>query len=343
MLCRALVLAVALATAAHAQESCPASVRSGTWDAWVAGTGTGRVTGSNFMSFVQSQPASARGKAQIDTSACDGTFLLQMPRFSFRMSPTDQGSAGAGQAFSGAAEFQGMGWGVTLQRLGDDRLAGGFEVNSGIAGVRTSVGVTGLGLQYPERQGETPLACQCRSHLEAFIEEKLRSNRAYRDAFANPAWRQRPASWPPQDPILEIWYVKTYNRVIDLIVLGQSYQEAVDRVWANSDTAGNPKGPDYVPASAGGAAGGSAAPEYESVQMAFVDDKCQLNLGNAYLDSCYPEIEREGTLIHEGVHVADCKAGLQSGKIHIHANQEVRAYETEIAWLESWVPQNCGG
>ncbi len=344
-----IVFCAVLAPAGHAQENCPAAINSGTWDTWLAGTGTGRVTGGNFLNFVQSQPASARGEANIDASACDGSFILQMPNHRFIMEATDPDSAGSGQEFTGNINAQGMNWSMTLQRLSDSQLAGGFEAATAAGGISISVGVTGLGVQYQPNLAELPLICHCRAHLESFIEEKLRSNRTYRDAYATEAWRQRPPSWPQQDPMLEIWYVKTYNRIIDLVVLGHTYQQAVDRVWENSDTAGNPEEPDYIPPSQGGAGAaatseqGSGEVEYESVQMAFVDDQCQLHLGDAYLDSCYPEIEREGTLIHEGVHVADCQAGLQSGNIANHAAQEVRAYEAEIAWLEDWLPQNCGG
>lgn len=337
-----IVVFAILSPVAYAQENCPAAIRSGTWDTWLAGTGTGRVTGGNFLSFVQSQPASARGEADIDASACDGSFILQMPNHRFFMEAT-----GAGQEFKGSVNAQGMNWSMTLQRLSDTQLAGGFEAATVAAGISISVGVTGLGMQSQPNLAELPVICHCRTHLGSFIEEKLRSNRAYRDAYANAAWRQRPPSWPQQDPMLEIWYVKTYNRIIDLVVLGYSYQQAADRVWENSDTAGNPEELDYVPPSQGGAGAaseqGSGGVEYESVQMAYVDDQCQLHLGDAYLDSCYPEIERDGTLIHEGVHVADCQAGLQSGNVPNHAAQEVRAYEAEITWLEAWLPQNCGG
>lgn len=343
--------ACALPSASLSEDICPAPVYSGQWTAQMVGQVDLEMFLDNIGAYTSSTPASATYDAVVDGSACDGSFVLSLSTSvtTLRMPLTP--SADDRYVFAGSTDHNEMTWDMRLRVQASDSMAAGYgALFDGVPDAIVQANNLGLALRYRGNSGGNRPECTCRSQLEKFIATSLDSNRKYRDAYANTEWRKRPVSWPPdQGSIFGMWKQSTYNRVIDLIVLGLPYQEAVDRVLENSNSLGDKKdAPDYLPPETGELAtgsdsSGSAAPEYETVMLAQVDSDCNLTLGDAFTDSCFPEIEMEGTLAHEAVHIADCKAGKNRSRIENHAEQEVRAYQAEIDFLENWIPSNCGG
>ncbi len=340
-------LAAVLAGPVAAESACVAQVHPGDWSTTLTTVASGEALISNFGAIRQSAPVSARGRAIVEGGACDGTFALRMPTMSFEMMPT--GEAG-GATFSGSAASGSVRYDLTITVIGPDRMVGSFEAKTGLSGAGSFMArASGLTFVHEGTPGQRP-ECVCRAQLEAWIAERIAQAEAYRAAWADPALRPRPAAWPAQSVFLDYWGPRAHRRMIDMVVAGYDPDRAAEVIWNNTSSSGDPIENDFSVADrlGGQDAGATAAAgqlqadeEYESVTAAYVDDACEIHVGDAHRAECYPDIALAATIVHESVHVAQCEARLPIGGLDGQADREVEAYTAEAAFWRNWIPENC--
>lgn len=329
-----------------AQDACVAQVHPGTWSTTLSAVASGEALISNFGAIRQSAPVSARGQAEVDGGACDGTFRLQMPTMLFEMSKAGGPESGI---FKGAATIRSLKYDLTITVIGPDRMVGEFEATTGLAGAgKFSAQVSGLTFLFEGNPDQRP-ECVCREQLESWIADRISEADAYRAAWADPSLRVRPASWPAQSAFLDYWGPRAHRRMVDMVVAGYSHEQAATVIWNNTTSGGQPIENDFTVADGMGDQTGNSASgeapaqdeEYISVTAAYVDDACQLHVGDAHETECYPDIALHATIEHENVHVAQCEARQPIGGLNGQADREVEAYARETEYWRNWIPENC--
>lgn len=364
--CFALILAV-FPTVLWAQEQCPVPITGGTWEGRQLTSVHATVTAQNFAAIYEGALDGAPMPVEIDTSACDGTFTVTTGLLIYDLTAGEEDNTYIGQSrgetYAGVALIRRMG----LEPITARRISGTFSASSDLAGrgvLATSEGR--FVLQKPLEATRHP-ACNCRAHLDAFLKDQIEKAEYWRDLYADPSLRKRPATLPPSNR----WrFFDEYEPFLDLVseaglegafllVSGGFRPNGDLRVLEGveiKDADGNDLNEnDGATLSLEKVGSALAAVEQEFCEIEYYFDKKE----NAeYISACYRDLQYEAVTVHEMVHRAACldrnrraeasryvvsEAEEELDDVDVMADEEVRAHNAEIAWLRAWPNENCGG
>jgi len=314
------ILTLTLAfSSSQAQSTCGA-IRPGSWTTVVSGEiqpGSGRS---------QESPEFTDGHIEL-LDDCAETFVLYGGGASFTFVRSDKSNFG-----SLVYSYISPDYTIRLDVDTPERMQG---VSLSMAGVSRR-----FELAY---HGETARApeCDCPG-LDNFLAERMAESRAMQALYRNPTYWERPSGWPPP-PTGEfetdsLWNGNVYDRVIDAIASGQSYRDAIAALDPRVERTVDLSRPQTEAEAGTRFAGGTNA------------ESCQITLGDAHLDSCFPRIEREQTRVHEGAHEAVClsrRTSLDARYVEFvfeptnKGLDEVAAYQADMDFISTWKSQNC--
>lgn len=346
-----MLLALCAPIAAGAQDfsSCPAPVVEGPWSATNL-PGTVVKAFNNVGGIVMSVPA-AKGTQMgtIEVPSCGPEFIYRATaqdgtRLQWLLQP-EVWDGEQGAQYSGIATIGGMMTFKLNWTIGNPYEAYGVNEITLSDGRTMAFGAPAALLRamaQPRRRYE----CRCVEHLQKWIDERIEETERFQAAYQNPEYRQRPPEVPPEElGKARKWTTSLYADIVATIVgNGVSYQEAVNHVvdakfpkealdsegFDSGDTEGNAEGGTEV--------------DTGTVTAGGVNLKtCEVTYSDSYKQRCYPALNLESTVVHEGVHVATCKSNRLAPfpGVEGFADDEVAAHQAEIDFLKNFIPKNC--